>query len=272
MSLENFAAPSSGITAAATETDSQTLRALLEMRELLIQGAFKPGERIREIPLAERLSVSRTPLRLALDRLENEGLLEACPKGGFVAREFTVQDILDAIEVRGVLEGTAARLAAERLESPADAAELRICIDGIERLLRTPASGVDTLAAYIEWNSRFHAHLTRMAKSDILRRSLDRALTLPFASPSAFVLAEARSEEHREILLISNSQHRAIAEAIESREGARAEAVAREHSRMFRRSVTLAMQERRIAQIPGGSLIRVNGGGKYEPRDTALPL
>jgi len=51
-------------------SDSQILRALLEMRELLVTGAFKPGERIREVPLAARLNVSRIPLRLALDRLE----------------------------------------------------------------------------------------------------------------------------------------------------------------------------------------------------------
>ena len=68
----------------------QTLRALLEMRDLILRGAFKPGERLREVPLAARLNVSRTPLRLVLDRLEHEGLLTARPKGGFVASAFTV--------------------------------------------------------------------------------------------------------------------------------------------------------------------------------------
>src|SRR5215831_527072 len=102
---------------AAPENESQTLRALLQMRELVIGGAFPPGQRIREVSLAARLGVSRTPLRLVLERLEHEGLLQVRERGGFVARQFTFQDILDVIETRGVLEGTAARLAAERLRS-----------------------------------------------------------------------------------------------------------------------------------------------------------
>ena len=61
----------------APETESQTLRALLKMRALLIAGEYKPGERIREVSLAARLGVSRTPLRLVLERLEHEGLLQA---------------------------------------------------------------------------------------------------------------------------------------------------------------------------------------------------
>ena len=107
--------------------ESQTLRALLEMRELILRGAFRPGERLREVPLAARLNVSRTPLRLVLDRLAQEGLLKARKTGGFVASEFTVEDIRDAIEIRGVLEGAAARLAAERPKDPEDVAELRRC-------------------------------------------------------------------------------------------------------------------------------------------------
>ena len=99
----------------AKRDESQTLRALLRMRELLLRGEFRPGERIREIPLAARLHVSRTPLRLVLHRLEEEGLVAARPTGGFVASEFSMRDIYDGIEIRGVLEGCAAKLAAERV-------------------------------------------------------------------------------------------------------------------------------------------------------------
>ena len=67
--------------------ESQTLRVLLEMRELILRGTFRPGERLREVPLSKRLNVSRTPLRLVLDRLAQEGLLKARPTGGFVASE-----------------------------------------------------------------------------------------------------------------------------------------------------------------------------------------
>jgi GntR family transcriptional regulator of vanillate catabolism len=239
------------------ENESQTLRALFRMREMIVRGEFQPGERIREIPLAERLGVSRTPLRLVLDRLAHEGLLEARPTVGFVVREFTIQDILDAIELRGVLEGTAARLAAERLESDSELKPMRESIERTQALLREPLDGVEMLGRYAELNAQYHASLLDLARSTMLRRSLEQVLLLPFASPNAFVASEPESEDWRETLLISLSQHRAITDAIAGREGARAEAVAREHSRMARRIVTLALHARRYEEIPGGSLIRV---------------
>ena len=116
--------------------ESQTLRVLLEMRELILRGTFRPGERLREVPLSKRLNVSRTPLRLVLDRLAQEGLLKARPTGGFVASEFTVEDIRDSIEIRGVLEGAAARLAAERPKRQEDVTALRQCVALLDALVR----------------------------------------------------------------------------------------------------------------------------------------
>src|SRR3954469_8591383 len=78
-----------------------------------------------ELPLVERLGVSRTPLRLALASLEHEGLLELLPGGGYAVREFTRRDIDDAIDLRGVLEGTAVRFAAERGTSKRTLSALR---------------------------------------------------------------------------------------------------------------------------------------------------
>src|SRR5215510_5557744 len=91
---------------------SHSARTLLRLREMLFKGEFQRGERLSELPLSARLGVSRTPIRLALERLAHEGLLEASRSGGFVVREFTIDAVWDAIEVRGVLEGNAARLAA----------------------------------------------------------------------------------------------------------------------------------------------------------------
>jgi GntR family transcriptional regulator of vanillate catabolism len=164
--------------------ESQTLRALLQMRELLLRGEFRPGERSREIPLAARLHVSRTPLRLVLDRLEQEGLLAARPTGGFVAAEFSVQDIHDGIEIRGMLEGTAARLAAERLTGADELAEVRACLAGIDELLQRWTSGTSSLAEYITLNKRFHDLVVGLAKSGMIRRAIDRANAVPFASLS----------------------------------------------------------------------------------------
>ena len=105
-------------TAAETSEDtaglSQTVKAQLRLRELIVGGVLKPGQRIAELALVERIGVSRTPIRMALVRLQEEGLLEALPSGGFMVKDFSEEDIRDAIELRGTLEGLAARLAAER--------------------------------------------------------------------------------------------------------------------------------------------------------------
>src|SRR5919106_389653 len=90
---------------------SQTTKATLGIRELVLDGELAPGERVPEVGLSERLGISRTPLRIALTTLAHEGLLEPLSGGGFIVRSFTRTDIADAIELRGVLEGTAARLA-----------------------------------------------------------------------------------------------------------------------------------------------------------------
>ena len=122
-------------------SSSQTLRALLSLRELILSGALEPGERVSELPLVERLGVSRTPLRAALVRLEQEGLLEAIPTGGFAVRGFDERDLYTAIEVRGTLEGLAARLAAERGLSAQDLAALGGCVAALDALLaRSPVT------------------------------------------------------------------------------------------------------------------------------------
>src|SRR4051794_6147977 len=97
----------------ATSMDSQQSRVLVQLRDMILKGAFTPGERLAEIPLAEKLGASRTPVKLALATLEHEGLIEPSPAGGYQMRRFTSQEIADAIRVRGVLEGFAARLIAE---------------------------------------------------------------------------------------------------------------------------------------------------------------
>src|SRR5690606_41210103 len=97
-----------------TGRTTHTLAALMELRKRILNGDFPGGTRLFEVPLAETLQISRTPIREAMSRLAEEGLLDRLANGGFVVRSFTFADVVDAIELRGVLEGTAARLAAER--------------------------------------------------------------------------------------------------------------------------------------------------------------
>src|SRR5207245_11529138 len=99
---------------------SQTVKAQLALRDQILSGSLRPGERISELQAVETTGVSRTPVRMALVRLEEEGLLEAIPSGGFMVKAFSERDILDSIELRGVLEGMAARFAADRGVSARD--------------------------------------------------------------------------------------------------------------------------------------------------------
>src|SRR3954471_21492893 len=93
---------------------SQAVKAQLRLRELILAGELPSGARIAELALVEKLGVSRTPIRAALMRLEQVGLLETLPGGGYAVRTFSERDVSDAIELRGTLEGLLARLAAER--------------------------------------------------------------------------------------------------------------------------------------------------------------
>jgi GntR family transcriptional regulator, vanillate catabolism transcriptional regulator len=244
-----------GTTSRAGAT-SQTMRAVLGLRELLLSGEYPPGTRMSELPLVNRLGVSRTPVRLALTRLEHEGLLEILPGGGYGVREFTLEDIYDAIELRGVLEGTAVRFAAERGVEGHQLTEMRELSAQMDRVVHK--ADVPSFWRYVDLNQRFHALFLEAAASPVLERALDRILSLPFASPSAFVLAQAELPESRKILILAQHHHRDLIEAIESREGTRAEGLAREHARVARRNLEIVINNREVLErMPGASLIKL---------------
>jgi len=236
---------------------SHSGRTVLQLRELLLRGEFRPGERLSELPLVARLGVSRTPIRLALERLSHEGLLEVSPSGGFVVRSFNVADIWDAIELRGVLEGTAARLAAERLTTPGELEQIRELQGRMDSIAR---DSVEWFAQYMDWNEAFHSGLVDLAKSAMLRRSLAYINALPFASPSAMVYARSKLPKAAELFTIGQEQHHAILDAVEHRQGTRAEALAREHARLARRNLETVLTDGTILNcVPGASLIRFPG-------------
>ncbi len=234
---------------------SQTARAFVRVREMLLRGEVARGERISELPLVARLGMSRTPIRLALERLAHTGLLETNPTGGFTVREFTLAEVRDTIELRGVLEGTAARLAAERLSDQGELERARHLCKQMEALERLT---VDSFADYMDANEAFHAAILDLAKSEMLRRTLELTNSLPFASPSAMVFPTSVLPKSDETLVIAQEHHRAILEAISTQQGTRAEAVAREHALLARRVLELTSADRdALRRVPGGPLINV---------------
>jgi GntR family transcriptional regulator of vanillate catabolism len=236
---------------------SQTVKAQLRLRELIVGGELKPGQRIAELALVERVGASRTPIRMALVRLQEEGLLDALPGGGFVVKDFSEDDIHDAIELRGTIEGLAARLAAERGVSAVLIAEARDCLERIDQVVAQRELTEASFSTYVEQNGRLHDLLAEMAGSDVVQRQLERVKTLPFASPNGFVFASALSPRSRDALVVAQAQHRAVIDAIAGREGSRAEALMREHARIARQNLREALQSHKSLQkIPGASLIR----------------
>lgn len=234
---------------------SQSLKAVLGVRDLVFSGEVEPGGRLSEITVSERLGLSRTPVRAALARLEQEGILEAIPSGGYSVRTFTVADVHDAIELRGVLEGTAARLAAERGVSPAKMASLKTLLVQLDTIVGVPQEEMD-FTAYENLNAEFHATLTVLSGSDVIRREIERVLHLPFAGPSAFLDAQTGMPEFRTSLVCGQAHHRAIVNAIEMREGARADSVTREHARLARLNLDVVMKDRALMErVPGLKLV-----------------
>ncbi|MDF2370996.1 MAG: GntR family transcriptional regulator [Rhizobiaceae bacterium] len=231
---------------------SHTMRALTELRQRILNGELQGGTRLLEVPLAEMLQISRTPVREAMSRLAEEGLLERA-RSGFVVRTFGLDDVIDAIELRGVLEGTAARLAAERGANPEllsritrIVAELDECFDG--------GPGDTDFESYSRLNADFHHVLAQLAGSKVIARELDRVMRLPFASPSAFLPDKVDMVSRRHSLDLAQAQHREIVAAIGEREGARAEALAREHARTARRDLEYVIARKRSLTGPVASI------------------
>ncbi|MHA7889097.1 MULTISPECIES: GntR family transcriptional regulator [Roseicyclus] len=215
-------------------------RALISLRQRILSGALSGGTRLFEVAVAEDLAISRTPVRAALAQLAEEGLLDRAKGGGFVVRSFDISDVEDTIELRGVLEGTAARFAAERGVTEAQLAEADEIIRNIDRLLSVARVEMEK---YSHWNSRFHDLLVRLSGSAALARELARVTALPFASPSAFLDDETHAGQLLGNLRIAHEQHKAIIDAIRHREGARAESLAREHARTARRNVQFLLSD-----------------------------
>lgn len=244
--------------AAPEEGGSHAVKAQQRLRELILTGELAAGARIAELALVELLGVSRTPIRAALMRLEQEGLLEALPSGGYAVRTFSEREVADAIELRGTLEGLAARIAAERGVSPRALAQARACLDEIDQVLLDASLSDEMFSDYVRLNAEFHRLLADLPGSGVLAREIERAGSLPFASPSGFVGVQVHNAPARDMLVVAQHQHRQVLDAIERREAGRAESLMREHSRIARHNMQLALREPGGFELPGVQLIRPN--------------
>lgn len=200
------------------------------LRQKILSGDFPPGARLIEIPVAQALGVSRTPVRLAIRTLAEEGLLEPVGARGYAVRAISERDIRSAVEVRGVLEGLAARHLAERGMTDAERRELQQAVSDGERVLAKGRLLPSDIERWAELNARYHRIVVGSHPSRVIADAIARNDHLPFASASSIVIdPRSLAAEFRKIQ-IAQLQHQLVLEALENRESARVEMLMREHA------------------------------------------
>ncbi|MCA9862126.1 MAG: GntR family transcriptional regulator, partial [Thermomicrobiales bacterium] len=196
------------------------------IRDAIRSGVIQPGDRLIELDLAGALEMSRTPVRDALRQLEAERLVERAPSRGFVVPTITTDDLVEIYEIREVLEGLAARRAAMRM-GEAEIAALRETVERTEQ-----ARDAGDLTVLWQGSNAFH----RLLRAGHTNGRLTRLLALMLDAHRSLRLHEFAPERVNDAV----AEHRAIFEAIASRDADQAEQLAREHSRHALRSQLLA--------------------------------
>lgn len=186
-----------------------------QLKDDLLQGAFQPGDALREVALAERLGVSRTPVREALTRLLHEGLLERRARGPFV-KEIDPEQIMQVYDLRILLEGQAAQEAAS-VRTEVDLMHLQALVDR-DRALAEPDD-----ATRLATNIEFHRALWRAAHNPVLEDLLERLATHQIHAPSSTLSVGSRWTE-------SLDEHQRIVDHVRERGSAKASELIQKHS------------------------------------------
>lgn len=225
---------------------------LATLRQLIVDGRLAAGSRVAEIPLAEALGVSRTPVRLAFRSLEREGLLERVGKRGLVVRSFSEADVRAAVEVRGTLEGLAARHLAERGMPDAVRRALSECIAQGAAILAKGHLEADDAGRWSRLNKRFHDTLVQSHASRVIADAIARNDHLPFASADSIALDLQALPAEFEKLRVAQLQHQLVFDALDQRESARVEMLMREHAWVgFRYGRMLGAPRDAASGLPG---------------------
>jgi GntR family transcriptional regulator of vanillate catabolism len=222
-------------TAGATRSQSVTDA----LREAILNGEFAPGEHIQEVPLSERLRVSRTPVRTALQSLAAAGMLEYSANRGYNVRRLRRGELLSIFDIRGVLEGLACRLVAEQGLGAADRALFEQALEDGDRILLEPRLGQRERDANRKVNVTIHEIIIRASGSRMIAEMIRMCHNVPMSSDRNIVWSNSRS------LALRHDDHRRIFDAIMRREGFRAEQLMREHVHCVK-----VQMEQRLVDFP----------------------
>jgi DNA-binding GntR family transcriptional regulator len=194
---------------------------LERLRNLILTGEYGPDERLIEEQLAERLGVSRTPVRQALTMLEAEGLVEIAPNRGARVCSFSIEDVWDIYDLRAVLEGHAARRAAGRIGVP-ELQRLRDLAGEMEGLPGRFDDHEEEIRTLVALNQEFHGTIVQASRNKRLERLINRTVEIPLMFKAFFWYTPHERT-------ISNHYHRQILESLEKGDADRAEIIMREH-------------------------------------------
>jgi len=215
---------------------SSAEKAYEQIREMILDGVFRPGDRLSEEQLSEVMGMSRTPVRDALRRLEKDYFVTIRPNRGARVRGWDDADIEDLFQLRAITEGFAARRAAERA-SARDLDELRAQISKIDEALADPAN-VD-IALFLEANGIFHQVICKASGNMRLRDMIETLVA------QAIVVRTAKGFDYDD-LQRSNQHHREMADAISMQDGELAESIMRTH--ILAAGLTFRKNVRRLLQ------------------------
>jgi len=205
-------------------------KVVAKIREMIVNGEFQPGQRLREVEIAKQLGVSRTPVREALPTLAQEGVLRQLDTRGFVVREFPVNEIRDALEVRGALEGLAARLLAEQGVPRRLLQSMRECLaEGDDIFAKGYLVEADEVL-YSNMNQRLHALIIQGSGSKVIADALAHNGRIPYAAPHITHFDKKDMRRTFDGFLYVHRQHHAIVEALEHGEGDRVASLMYEHA------------------------------------------
>ncbi|MEW6044965.1 MAG: GntR family transcriptional regulator [Bacillota bacterium] len=224
------------------------------LREAIISGALKPGERLMEVQLADELGVSRTPVREAIRKLEHDGFVVMIPRKGAYVADISLKDVAEIFDVRRALEALAAQLAAERASDDD--------LERVERILLEYGECIDTndTARLIEVDTRFHESIYQMSGNARLKHMLSLL-------SEQVMRFRTMTLSHRPRMRRALEEHRRIVEAIASRDAERAARLAREHIESAENALMELIAGSKGAERGADKAAAVAGEGEEAPYD-----
>jgi DNA-binding GntR family transcriptional regulator len=206
-------------------TQSAVERLFDRMRTHIIEGRFAPGQRLVEADLTEQFKISRGPLREAVRRLAAEGLVDITHNRGARVKRLDHAEVLELYEVREVMEGLAARLAAERANA-AERKDIKAAFDDMAKALKA-----NDVRGYIGLNSGFHALIMKTARNAPLEAAITRLQT-------PVLRVQFESMMTQDVVQESFEEHRGIVDAIVGKNADQAELLMRHHVRRSRELIS----------------------------------